>query len=234
MIRHIPHGWTRQRQDYLERQWDIAEEQNQKTSAPTHARGIVGMCGPAGAGKDTLCSVLVAYLRKHLFAAHADYLAKPLYAAVSAMTGIPVEVLQDRRYKDSPIDWPGAPRGLGSFTPRRLLQLTGHGLVRNHISEYFFIDRIKDRAERTFKEAGKGPAVFFVSDVRYENESEACDVVVEVVRDGILYAGDHPSALRLPNHCIDVVVDVTSQPNYPLIAEVILNKLYLEGSGEQP
>lgn len=161
---------------------------------------IVGLCGAAGAGKDTVAEIL---RDTHDFA--AESFAAPLYAAVAAMTGIPVDRLRDRAFKEQPIAW------LGAASPRRLLQTLGTEWGRGMIADHIWITL----AERRVAEiAGQGGRAVVFSDVRFPNEATSIrsmgGLVWEVRRDGASClhsdAAGHASEQGLPRNLIDGVI----------------------------
>lgn len=131
---------------------------------------LIGLAGAAGAGKGSVASFLVAQGFGEI--AFAD----PIYAAVSAMTGISVEKLKDRTLKERPID------GIGR-SPRELLQLFGTEFGRNLISKSIWIDLAMQKVEG-YSSAGVSVVV---TDVRFDNEAQAIKdrggLVWQVVRD---------------------------------------------------
>lgn len=130
---------------------------------------LIGLCGPAGGGKD---SVAMRLRDKHGFTVLA--FADPLYAAVAAISGMSVSDLKNRRLKEDVIPWMGK-------SPRQLLQLLGTEFGRGMIRDDVWIQRTMMRLDPS--EAG-----YAITDVRFDNEAEAiCDrggSIVEVVRPG--------------------------------------------------
>lgn len=129
---------------------------------------IIGICGAAGAGKDTVA----LRLNGHGFFRVA--FADPLYEMVSAMTGLSVAELSDRDAKEREIDWLGV-------SPRRLLQSLGTEWGRQHVSEDVWI-RLALRTARVASRA-------VIPDVRFDNEAQAIRAaggsVWRVVRPGV-------------------------------------------------
>lgn len=118
---------------------------------------IIGLTGAAGAGKNTVAEILVEE-----YGFQAISFAGPIYDAVSAITGLPVEYLQDRSKKERPIGW------LGS-SPRELLQTLGTEWGREMIHENLWIIIALNKVSK-ITEAG-GSVV--VTDVRFDNEAIA-------------------------------------------------------------
>lgn len=114
---------------------------------------LIGLCGPAGCGKTTVAEAL---RDQHGFTLIS--FADPLYAAVSAITGLSVDELKDRGIKESPLP------GIGK-SPRFLLQTLGTEWGRDIVSPTLWIDLAMQRAERA------GDAV--IADVRFDNEAQA-------------------------------------------------------------
>lgn len=133
---------------------------------------LIGLCGAAGAGKGSVAAFLAAGETPFVEIAFAD----PLYAAVSAITGLSVASLKDRAIKEQPIE------GIGK-SPRQLLQLLGTEFGRKMLGESVWVDRAMQTIEH-YEVAGISVVV---TDVRFDNEAEAIrgrgGVVWRVVRD---------------------------------------------------
>lgn len=114
---------------------------------------LIGLCGAAGSGKDTVAEFLV---RRHGFFRVA--FADPIYEAVSAITGLSVEELHDRRNKENTLGWV-------SCSPRRLLQSLGTEWGRDMIHPEIWVMSTMQRIE--------GMTDVVISDVRFNNEAEA-------------------------------------------------------------
>jgi hypothetical protein len=127
---------------------------------------LIGMCGAAGSGKDTIADILgfdrVAF-------------ADPLYEMVAIVTGLTPAEMRDRETKEREIDWLG-------HSPRQLLQTLGTEWGRDTISQTIWIDTAMRRV-RGLLEQGRSVVV---TDVRFANEAAAIKaaggVIWQVVR----------------------------------------------------
>ena len=114
---------------------------------------LIGLCGPAGCGKTTIAEWLRDN-RGFRIVCFAD----PLYDAVSAITGLPVEKLKDRAVKEAQVE------GIGR-SPRFLLQTLGTDWGREMVSEDIWVQAAMARI------AGDEDVV--IADVRFDNEAQA-------------------------------------------------------------
>lgn len=162
---------------------------------------LIGLCGAAGSGKNTLADVLC---QRHDFMQLA--FADPLYKAVSVITGVPVESLMDRRIKEEPLD------GLG-VSPRHLLQTLGTEWGRKMVRQDIWVRRTMQSVER-LRAATRCEAGIVITDVRFDDEAEAVraagGVVWEVIRGaGPCLAGDtacHESEGGIYRDLVDLIV----------------------------
>jgi len=151
---------------------------------------IIGICGAAGAGKDTIAGLLVE--RGYRQIAFAD----PIYEAVSVITGLSVDDLKDRSRKENTLGWI-------SQSPRRLLQSLGTEWGREMIHPEIWVMSALRRVE----EGGD----YCITDVRFPNEAEAIKarggVVWRVARPGFSALADdeagHSSEAGIPARYID-------------------------------
>ena len=163
---------------------------------------IIGVCGAAGAGKGSVAKILES--RGFATLSFAD----PLYAAVSAITGLSVAELQDRRLKEEPIGWIGS-------SPRRLLQTLGTDWGRNMIHDEIWVmatmQRVLDGGD------------YCIPDVRFVNEAAAIKA-----RGGVVWrvdrpcrstlesaAASHESERGIPPEYLDAVIQ-----NYGTLADL--------------
>ena len=127
---------------------------------------LIGICGAAGSGKDTVADIL-GFER----VAFAD----PLYEMVATVTGMTPDEMRDRETKERTIGWLG-------HSPRQLLQTLGTEWGRNTISQTIWVDTAMRRV-RGLLEQGRSVVV---TDVRFDNEAAAIKaaggVIWQVVR----------------------------------------------------
>lgn len=128
---------------------------------------LIGICGHAGAGKDTVGQYLVSTRDNTYKLAFAD----PLKTAAAEMFGIPLLEFYDPDYKEVPNDFWGV-------SPRQIAQFFGTEMVRENlgrllpdVAENFWITRM------IHKLTGQGAQVEYdeddvvvITDVRFQNE----------------------------------------------------------------
>lgn len=162
---------------------------------------LIGLCGPAGAGKNTVAEFLTdsdgCSFRQVAF-------ADPLYECVSTITGLAVAQLKDRAVKEAVIPWLGK-------SPRQMLQSLGTEWGRQMVHDQLWIritlDRIRD-------DLTNGRSVV-VTDVRFDNEAEAIrqagGEVWKVIRPGWRCldedAAKHPSEAGVSDHLVARIID---------------------------
>jgi hypothetical protein len=154
---------------------------------------IIGLCGLAGSGKDSVSAILS---RRHGFA-YISF-AGPIYQAVSEITGLAPAQLKDRGLKEQPIPWLGK-------SPRELLQTLGTEWGRQMVNQDIWIKLAMRRAAEYERVA--------ITDVRFENEAEAIEAaggqvwLVERPGAGLAgAAGGHSSEAGIPGHLVNQVV----------------------------
>lgn len=176
---------------------------------------LVGLCGAAGSGKTTIAD----WLRdRHGYRVMS--FADPLYDAVSAITGVPVERLKDRATKEAALP------GIGK-SPRYLLQTLGTEWGRNMVSKDLWINAALSKVT-----PGENAVI---GDVRFDNEADAIlergGLIVYVYRSGWQCLSDdtaaHPSEAGVSFEKIDAFVDNSSSVDQ-LLARV--SQLIIEES----
>ena len=162
---------------------------------------LIGLCGPAGAGKDTVAGLLTDSDRcSFQQLAFAD----PLYECISVITGISPAGLQKRDVKEAVIPWLGK-------SPRQMLQSLGTEWGREMIHPQIWI---RITMERVIPHLAVGRGVV-ITDVRFDNEAKAVidagGEVWKVTRPGweCLDAGTagHQSEAGISAHLIARTID---------------------------
>ena len=158
---------------------------------------LVGLCGLAGSGKDTVAEILS---RQNDFVTIS--FAGPIYKAISDITGLTPRELKDRDIKEQPIPWLGK-------SPRVLLQTLGTEWGREMVSDDIWIKIALRRAAQY--EGSRWGVV--ITDVRFDNEAEAIRAaggqVWRVERPGAGLEGPaagHSSEAGISEHLVDRVV----------------------------
>lgn len=164
---------------------------------------LIGLCGPAGCGKNSVADHLQARYGWIQFG-----FADPVYAAVSTITGIPVDQLRERSTKEQKIEWLGK-------SPRELLQTLGTEWGRDIVSQDIWITIAMRQVEACQKYL-RGAGGVALTDVRFVNEVEAIKAaggqVWRVERRQRCLAEDaaqHSSEAGIPEFLIDTVIDNT-------------------------
>jgi len=136
---------------------------------------LVGICGKAGSGKDTIGDYLVS---KHSFKKIA--LADPIKRLVKDVFALDDHTVYDRVAREQPLDnWP-------DWTVRELLQYIGTELFRENIDDAVWVKSLWYKIQKD-KESN-----YVVTDMRFPNEigffeSNASDdefMSIKVVRPG--------------------------------------------------
>lgn len=122
---------------------------------------IIGLTGPAGAGKDAAADALCF---KHRYARIA--LADPIRAGVTAIFGLPNGALESRADKERCIEWIGK-------SPRQLMQTLGTEWGREHVAHDIWL-KITERKIQVRIDNAKYTGIqgIVVTDIRFPNEAE--------------------------------------------------------------
>ena len=125
---------------------------------------VIGMCGPIGAGKDSICSILML---QHGYKQVS--FAEPLKDVLSVLFGWDREALEgktkaSREWRDTVDEYWSSVLGF-KLTPRIALQQVGTNLFRNHFHQDIWVKSIQKRVQTKYKDE----KVIF-SDCRFKNE----------------------------------------------------------------
>lgn len=124
---------------------------------------VIGLCGPAGSGKDTVADYLSASFGYYKFG-----FSYPLKELVCEQFGLWLNRINDLKYKETPIPRIVGPNGRPR-TPREILQIIGTDGFRA-VQPDFWTNRAI-RTITTILRAGYDGVV--VPDVRFPNEARA-------------------------------------------------------------
>lgn len=136
-------------------------------------RLVVGLCGAANAGKNTVAALL-GY--------REVYFAEPIYRMVAEMLDVSVSSLRDRKAKERPIAWLGR-------SPRELLQTLGTEWGRQLVVDDVWVRLAARKIEKT-------PGNVVVTDVRFDNEAE----MLRQEFDAVIWRVDRPGATTCVSH----------------------------------
>lgn len=143
---------------------------------------LIGICGDAGSGKDTLANGIAAMDVYFVY-----NFADPIKSAINAMFGFGPVHWENREWKEKPLDWL-----LGTVSPRVLAQSLGTDWGRNMIDSEIWLKIAQQKFARIDGTArlehgrilGLG---MIIPDVRFVNEAQW-------IRDagGILFKVERP------------------------------------------
>lgn len=145
---------------------------------------IIGICGPARAGKDTIARTLMSmgYVK--------DSFAAPIRQFVASICGLTLEQLE--LVKDFPSD------ALNGKTPRYAMQTLGTEWGRKMLAQDLWINYLMRRS------TGQR---LVVPDIRFENEAQAIlnngGLILKVVRPGVeIVESTHSSEAGIPDNLV--------------------------------
>lgn len=118
---------------------------------------LIGLAGLKGAGKDS-----AAFYLSRCFGFRRLALADPIRDGLLAMLDLTLDELNNRAFKEAPIDWLGC-------SPRHLMQTLGTEWGRTHIAGDLWL-RIASR--RISASQNEGHRNIVITDIRFENEAE--------------------------------------------------------------
>lgn len=153
---------------------------------------LIGFAGPDGVGKSTTCESFAALSGRQVA---IRSFAGPLYAAASAILGVPVEELKRRKKEVLTEETAPLPFLVGK-TFRWFLRVLGTDACRDHIHRSIWTQAARRAAYNGAAVMGATVVVF--DDLRFPNEAGICDLVFELGRTGAAYSREHASDVGLP------------------------------------
>lgn len=179
---------------------------------------IIGFYGPAKVGKTTTTNTLanIFKIKYPDIKIGSTSFAAPLYDIASYITKIPVDTLQNQTYKEVAWTVETAPiPGLIDWTPRKLLQVVGTECFRNNVHNDFWVQLAAKNCQNY--------DIAIIADCRFENELNMLDCAIELHRENINYAKNHPSAMPPNPELIDVHVTLYQDINLETLCDDIYN-----------
>lgn len=214
---------------------------------------IIGLNGYAGSGKDTIAAIIqyllcksvgeldlemvVKYYDKHeWWLTHQSgweikKFAGKLKTIASLLTGIPVEMFENRTFKEQHLSKEWTRHGL-PLTVREFLQRLGTDCLRNNLCDNTWVNALMvDYKALSYNddEQHEYPN-WIITDCRFNNEAIAIKnkggVLIRVDRPGVTPVNRHVSETSLDNWNFDYkIANVSDLSALALTVEVILKKL---------
>jgi len=154
---------------------------------------LIGVCGPASSGKDTLSNYIVTQYGGCKYA-----FADPLKEAAKILFNLTYDQLHSSKKEEIDERW--------NLSPRQILQRLGTEGCRDLFSDTIFITRMLQE----FESYRHFPGYFVVSDVRFENERNAIrdngGTVIHIYRKDIRSVNAHVTEQRLEPSAGEFVV----------------------------
>lgn len=181
---------------------------------------ILGISGKAGAGKDTVCKMIVYTIwyyncSQHLqpfslehynntYEKFGDVIyftywyktsfANKLKQCLSDILNVSISKFEDNEFKKSEVEWLG-------ITVRELLQKFGTA-IRNEVSDDFWVKACLNNLEKDGN--------YLITDVRFKSEAKGIKdlegIIIRVNREGA-GAGNHISEIDLDDYSFDYVIN---------------------------
>ncbi len=159
---------------------------------------LIGLTGKAGAGKDTLASLILEHTTGTTRA-----FADPMRRAAKEIFGLTDDQMTDRMLKEQVIPYWGK-------SPRRLLQLLGTESVRDVFGGDTWVKNADLRLEALLRAEAQEQLpveVCIWPDCRYPEEAQWIrdngGIVIEIVRPGIAAVEAHRSEQALPAELVN-------------------------------
>lgn len=158
---------------------------------------LIGLCGPKGAGKDTVFKLIAKHVPNTKRFACADILKQELHDNFKLDLDILHGTQEQKDVTTTDYTWdhpmlsPYANGRIGRVTYREFTQVYGTEIVRSARGEDYWINQIMDQVE-----AHSGLSV--ITDIRFANEAEQIPVGNLWYIDGVVTeaSNDHPSEVQ--------------------------------------
>lgn len=201
---------------------------------------LIGICGAAGSGKDTLAQGIAAMDVYFVYS-----LADPIKAAINAMFGFGPVHWEDRDWKEKPIPWLSEPDFEGvayPISPRTLAQTLGTQWGREMVDPEIWL-KIADHKFQKISNVGRlesGRIMglgMIVPDIRFENEArwirENDGLLLKVVRPGqeTISENSHATETGLDILCPELIDAVVTNDAPPSKMIMEARRILWESSG---
>ena len=123
---------------------------------------LIGVCGFAGSGKDTLANYLIehhAYVKLSFAGAVKDACAAIFGWDRAMLEG---DTKESRAWRELEDTWWSEELNMPGFSPRKALQMLGTDIMRNHFHENIWISALKNKLPQHSK--------VVITDCRFPNE----------------------------------------------------------------
>ena len=184
---------------------------------------LIGICGHAGCGKDTVAS----YLHSTRPNTWTESFATPLKIAAAAMFGISIDFFTDLNYKELPHEyWKVSPRQMAQFFGTEMVRNTMHALLPD-VAHNFWVARLEAVLANQIGDVEyTTDDVVTIPDVRFQNEY---DWVLQ--QGGIIIHLTRPNAdgiVGIPSHKSEQGIGFKHTPerNYLVENNTSLDDLY--------
>lgn len=179
------------------------------------------IAGPAGVGKSTTARALQDQLRNNGLAVRVFSFATPLYEHAARIAGISsVDIL--RALKEKMLRDATPVRAFHEITGRQLLQKLGQGM-RDLFGPEFWADQAVEAVRRWAIDQSSDHCIAIFDDARHPEEFPLGHVI-ELAREGVTYACDHPSSMPVPPDVCWLRVDLTKLSPAAAAAYIVANQ----------
>ena len=182
---------------------------------------LIGICGAAGSGKDTLAEGLASIDVYFVY-----HFADPIKAALNAMFGWGPAYWQNREWKEAEIPWLTERYGTMDVTPRTLAQTLGTEWGRDMIHPELWLRIAREKYRKMSGQAvvntktnGEIAAMgMIIPDVRFENEAKWIKaeggILLKVHRPGVEPVAQHASEQADLTEWVDYTILNDAPPSH--------------------